>query len=162
MVTAEGGGGGDAVAVSGARLSQKRYYDTLRTRIDSWLRHHVGTRYEPYRQALFLVPDVFALVFRLAQDRRVRLLDRLKLWGLVVYILSPVDINIDFILPLGPLDDLALALVVLDSVFASTPDYILREHWPGSGDAIDVVRGLTRVLWRIKRPRSRRRKVDEA
>ncbi len=149
-----------AVTVPGDRLAQERYYDSLRARIDSWLRRHAGPRYEAYRQALFLVPDIFALVFRLARDRRVRLLDRLKLWGLVAYILAPVDLNIDFILPLGPLDDLTLAIVVLDSVFAGTPDYILREHWSGNGDAIDVLRGLTGALRRIRRRRAKRPRED--
>lgn len=141
---------------------QVRYYDSLRGRVDAWLTQHVGTRYEPFRQALFFVPDVFALVFRLAQDRRVRLIDRLKLWGLAVYILSPVDINLDFILPLGPLDDLALSLFVLNSALSSIPDDLLREHWPGDGDAIDVLRGLTKLLWSFRRPRSRKPRPSPA
>ncbi len=145
-------------AIATGRMAQDRYYDVLRSRIVSWLDHHVGERFEPYRQALFLVPDVFALVFRLAQDNRVKLINRIKLWGLIIYILSPVDINIDFILPLGPLDDLALSLVVLDSVFEDTPDHVLEDNWSGDGDAVAVLRGLTRILWKIKRPRRRSRK----
>jgi len=128
------------------------YYETLRARVDGWLSRHAGPRFRNYRRVLFLVPDVFVLVFRLARDRRVSFLNRLRLWGLLLYILSPVDINLDFILPFGPLDDLALSLVVLNEVLESTPDYLLREHWPGEGDAIDVLKGLTRILRRLKAP----------
>lgn len=136
---------------------EERYYERVRAAADVWLSRHAGPRYNAFRQVLFLVPDVFTLVFRLARDRRVGLVDRLQLWGLALYILSPVDINLDFILPYGPLDDLALSLVVLDSVLSRTPRSLLQEHWPGDEDVMDVLRGMTRGLTAIYRMRRRRR-----
>jgi len=151
-----------AATLPGAREAETTggHYEAMRGRIGDWLRRHTGPRYEVLRQVLFLVPDVFTLVFRLARDSRVSLANRLKLWGLMVYILSPIDVNIDFILPFGPLDDLALALVVLDSVLRETPDDILQDNWPGDEDAIDKLRGLTSILWAIKRPHGRGSRRD--
>jgi uncharacterized membrane protein YkvA (DUF1232 family) len=135
-----------------------RYYDSLRLNLSEWLRERTGPRYDPIRQLLLLVPDVFALVFRLVRDPRVSLTNRLKLLGLMIYIVSPIDLNLDFILPFGPLDDLALALVVLDSVLRQTPDHVLEDNWPGDEDALDKLRGLTGLLWAIKKPPSRPRR----
>ncbi len=124
----------------------QRYYDRLRSAIDGWLESHTGPSYWAYRQVLFLLPDVFALVLRLARDPRVSFVNRLKLWGLTVYILSPVDINLDFVLPLGPLDDLALTLLVLDSVLTETPDHVIQENWPGDKRVVPRLRAVTRAL----------------
>jgi len=137
---------------AGARLeSTERYYDLLRARIDGWLSRHAGPAYGDISRILFLVPDVFALVLRLAQDPRVALVNRLKLWGLAVYILSPVDINIDFILPFGPLDDIILSVIVLDSVLGTTLAHVVQENWPGDEDAIHKLRVLTQAVTRLRR-----------
>jgi len=129
----------------------ERFYDKMRRRVDRWLSKHSGPRYREYHRFLFLVPDVLTLVLRLARDPRVGLGDRLKLWGAALYILAPVDVNLDFILPLGPLDDLALAVVVLDSVLASTPPGVLRDNWSGEGEVIETLRGLVSGLSSLRR-----------
>lgn len=130
-----------------------RYYDRLRERVDRWLSRHAGPRYAELRNWLFIVPDVLTLVLRLAQDPRVGLLSRLKLWGVALYILAPVDVNIDFILPFGPLDDLALALAVLESVIGQTPPHVLKDNWPGQEDVLDKLRYLVRGVSSLNRLR---------
>jgi uncharacterized membrane protein YkvA (DUF1232 family) len=131
----------------------QRYYETLRDTVDEWLSRHTGSRHQAFRSILLLVPDVFTLVLRLAQDSRVPFLSRLKLWGLAVYILSPIDINLDFLLPLGPLDDLALSVLVLEAVLRETPEYLLQEHWPGSEKTLDRLQGLTSAFRAVRRSR---------
>jgi len=130
-------------------------YDVVRGRLDAWLRRRPDGRLGAYRHLLLLLPDIFAFVLRLATDRRVGLVTRLKLWGLLAYMASPVDVNLDAVLPFGPLDDLALALVVLDSVWRETPDHILLELWPGDPIVLDRLRGLTAALRRLRGPRPR-------
>lgn len=132
-----------------------RYYDRLRRRVDRWLSRHAGPRYADIRDWLFIVPDVLTLVLRLAQDPRVGLVARLKLWGVALYILAPIDVNIDFLLPFGPLDDLALALAVLDSVVGATPPHVLRENWPGPEDVLEKLRHLVRGVSSLNRLRRR-------
>ena len=132
-----------------------RSYETLRDTVDEWLSRHTGSRHQAFRSILFLVPDVFTLVLRLAQDSRVPFLSRLKLWGLAAYILSPWDINLDFLFPLGPLDDLALSVLILESVLRDTPQYLLQEHWPGSGETLDRLLGLTSTFRAVRTSRGR-------
>lgn len=132
----------------------------LRDTVDEWLSQHTGSHHQAFRSILFLAPDVFTLVLRLAQDSRVPFLSRLKLWGLAVYILSPWDINLDFLLPLGPLDDLALSVLVLESVLRDTPEYLLQEHWPGSGETLDQLRGLTSTFRAVRTSRGRAKRRD--
>ena len=135
-------------------------YETLRDTVDEWLSRHTGSHHQAFRYILFLVPDVFTLVLRLARDSRVPFLSRLKLWGLAVYILSPWDINLDFLFPLGPLDDLALSVLVLESVLRDTPEYLLQEHWPGSGETLDQLRGLTSTFRAVRTSRGRAKQRD--
>jgi uncharacterized membrane protein YkvA (DUF1232 family) len=59
------------------------------------------------------VPDQLALVRRLLIDPRVRWRHRLVLWGLLAYLVSPIDLVPDFIPVLGQLDDVLVAAVVL-------------------------------------------------
>jgi len=154
------GGAGDGV-VGPVRVRTGPYYDHLRGRIDRWLSRHAGPRYQEVRQWLFLVPDVLVLVLRLAQDRRVPLIQRLKLWGTALYILAPVDINVDLLLPFGPLDDLALALVVLESVMTATPPHVIRDNWPGEEDAMEtlalLLKGISSLEGLLRRGRGRGR-----
>jgi len=146
-------GGGQVLSQKSEREREtaERFYDKMRRRVDRWLATHTGDRYQDYRRFLFLVPDVLTLVLRLARDPRVPTLNRLQLWGTAAYILAPVDLNLDFILPLGPLDDLALAVGVLSSVLNTTPPDVLRDNWPGDDDVMEVLSGLIGGLGSLRR-----------
>jgi uncharacterized membrane protein YkvA (DUF1232 family) len=59
------------------------------------------------------MPDQVVLVRRLLIDPRVRWRHRLVLWGLLAYLVSPIDLVPDFIPVLGHLDDVLVAVLVL-------------------------------------------------
>jgi uncharacterized membrane protein YkvA (DUF1232 family) len=65
-----------------------------------------------------------------AEDERIPLQNRVVLGGLLLYLMTPVDIIPDIVPILGWLDDVFVALIVLDYVFNSTDTGIILEHYP--------------------------------
>lgn len=66
----------------------------------------------------------------LAEDQRIPLQNRIVLGGLVLYLLTPIDIVPDFIPILGWLDDVFVFLLILDYVFNSADTDLILGHYP--------------------------------
>jgi uncharacterized membrane protein YkvA (DUF1232 family) len=91
------------------------------------------------RDVLFLLPDLFILVVRLIGDSRIKRGLRLKLVAVSAYVISPIDILPDLLVPFGLTDDAFALAIVLSHVIAMMSDAeesVLREHWEGDGDVI--------------------------
>jgi uncharacterized membrane protein YkvA (DUF1232 family) len=75
------------------------------------------------------LPKFIRLVFRLLTDRRVPLLAKIAVCSSVAYLIWPLDIIPDFLVPVvGSFDDVALLLVCLRYLFYRTPPEVLQEH----------------------------------
>ena len=94
------------------------------------------------RDALRLLPDVLRLVRRLAADRNLPVAVRLRLWLLLGYLLSPVDLVPDVLPVVGYADDAVVVAWVLRSVVRRAGDAALVRHWPGTSAGLAVVRRL--------------------
>jgi uncharacterized membrane protein YkvA (DUF1232 family) len=84
------------------------------------------------REAARLVPDVARLVSRLARDRRVAVGLRVRLWLLLGYLLSPIDLVPDMLPVIGWADDVIIVLLVLRTVVRRSGPDVLARHWPGT------------------------------
>lgn len=119
---------------------ERRFYDRLRRRIvDSAPGASSGMR-----DLLLLLPDLTILLMRLMRDRRVpRFQKGLALAGLA-YVLSPIDLMPALLLgPLGLLDDLFIVAACLSRLLNHVHPDVVRGHWPGQGDALDVIQRVT-------------------
>lgn len=94
-------------------------------------------------QAALLLPDVVRLVARLARDPTLPRAVRVRLWLLLGYLASPVDVVPDFIPVVGYADDAVVVVVVLRSVVRRAGREPLHRHWPGTADGLAVVERLT-------------------
>ena len=94
------------------------------------------------REALRLLPDVLRLVRRLAADRSLPASVRIRLWLLLAYLLSPVDLVPDVLPVIGYADDAVVVAWVLRSVVRRAGDAALERHWPGTPAGLAVVRRL--------------------
>ncbi len=94
------------------------------------------------REALRLLPDLVRLVRRLAADRSLPRAVRVRLWLLLGYLLSPVDLVPDLVPVLGYADDLVVVAWTLRSVVRRAGAEALVRHWPGSPDGLALVRRL--------------------
>jgi uncharacterized membrane protein YkvA (DUF1232 family) len=89
-----------------------------------------------------LLPDVIRLVSRLARDRSLSRGVRMRLWLLLGYLASPLDLIPDFIPVVGYADDAIVAALALRSVVRAAGPEPLERHWPGTPDGLLVVRRL--------------------
>lgn len=94
------------------------------------------------REAVRLLPDVVRLVARLARDRGLPRGVRVRLWLLLGYLASPVDLVPDVVPVLGWADDAVLVVWVLRTVVRRAGDDALARHWPGTPDGLAAVRRL--------------------
>ena len=89
-----------------------------------------------------LVPDVLRLVRDLLADGTTPLPVRLALAGLLVWLISPIDLIPDFIPVLGPLDDVVVAVLVLRFVRRRLGAEALRLRWRGTPDGWALLTGV--------------------
>ena len=94
------------------------------------------------REALRLLPDLVRLVRRLAADRALPLGVRIRLWLLLAYLLSPVDLVPDVVPVLGYADDVVVVALALRSVVRRAGAEALSRSWPGGPAGLAVVRRL--------------------
>ena len=120
-----------------------RFYTRTRARIDDWLKRHRVR--ETVRTYLLLLPDLFALLERLLLDSRISLGLKGQLLVVLVYVLSPIDLVPDILLPSGLVDDtVAIAFILSRFVrmMGEAGEDVLREHWEGQGEVLMHIRQL--------------------
>jgi uncharacterized membrane protein YkvA (DUF1232 family) len=91
-------------------------------------------------EAIMLVPNIVKLLTRLMRDRRVSMRRKAFIGAVLAYVISPVDLIPDFVFGIGRLDDLVLVSLAVDHLMSGTDAAIVREHWDGSEDGLDLVR----------------------
>jgi uncharacterized membrane protein YkvA (DUF1232 family) len=91
------------------------------------------------REALRLLPDLVRLVRRLAADRSLPRGVRVRLWLLLGYLLSPVDLVPDVVPVLGYADDVVVVALALRSVVRTAGRDALAAAWPGGPAGLAVV-----------------------
>lgn len=91
------------------------------------------------RELLGVVPDLVRMLRSLVRDPTMPLDVRLVLVGLLVWILSPIDLIPEFIPVLGPLDDVVVAIVALRFVRRRVGVTEMRARWPGTDDGFALL-----------------------
>jgi uncharacterized membrane protein YkvA (DUF1232 family) len=91
---------------------------------------------------LRLVPDVLRLVRRLMADPTTPTPVRLALGGLLVWIISPIDLLPEFLPGIGPLDDIVVSVLVLRWAGRRLGRERLREQWPGTAESFALLERL--------------------
>ena len=105
-----------------------------------WLSRPKGV---PVREMVGVVPDVLRLLRSLITDGSVPLDVRIVLVGLLLWIVSPIDLIPEFIPALGPLDDVLVAVAAMRYVRHRLGVDELLRRWSGSVNGFAV---LTRVI----------------
>jgi uncharacterized membrane protein YkvA (DUF1232 family) len=97
------------------------------------------------KEYALLAPRLVKLVLRLMRDPRVPARSKAMLFVLGGYLASPIDIIPDFIVGIGHLDDLVVAAFALNQILNRVDDDIVREHWEGEEDILEVVRNIVEI-----------------
>jgi uncharacterized membrane protein YkvA (DUF1232 family) len=121
---------------------QADFYKSLRKKILKWMdtkqaRSHKWSKY------IIWAPDLFHLLVKLSLDKQVPMKEKSKLLAAIAYFISPFDILPEMILgPVGYADDIALAAFVLNSIVNSTDPEIIKKHWAGDEDVLDIIKRI--------------------
>lgn len=89
-----------------------------------------------WRAVLRLAPDVVRLVRRLVADPSVPRATRWWLGGLLVYLLSPIDLIPDFVPVIGYADDAIVVVVALRFAIRHAGRPAIERHWPGTPEGL--------------------------
>jgi len=118
----------------------QRFYDRVRKSIQDYIDSKSGVLGKT-AEFLMLVPDVFILLWRLTTDRRVSGKDKVLLGSALAYFILPFDLIPEAIVgPIGYLDDLVFGVYVLNKMLNHTDVEVIREHWSGKHDVLDMIR----------------------
>jgi uncharacterized membrane protein YkvA (DUF1232 family) len=97
------------------------------------------------REALRLLPDAVRLLRRLASDQDLPRGVRIRLWPLLAYLASPIDLVPDFIPNLGYADDAIVVALALRAVTRRAGAEAIETHWPGTAEGLAAARRLARL-----------------
>jgi uncharacterized membrane protein YkvA (DUF1232 family) len=101
------------------------------------------------KNLLMFLPNMIALCGKLMTDRRVSTTDKVLFAGAIVYAIMPLDLIPDFLPFVGQVDDAYLIALTLLRLINHTDESILREHWRGGGDVVQLAEAITSIAPRL-------------
>ena len=140
------------------------WYDKWRARIHEWVAERSDDK---VADVVIVVPDFFMLLVDLARDTRVPVKVKAQIGLALAYVIAPVDLMPEAVLGAAGLADdatvMAVLLYALKNVNELNPA-IIREHWRGAGDALEVIdevyQGITNNVERFVNSRAWNRIKD--
>ncbi|HEU4934576.1 MAG TPA: DUF1232 domain-containing protein [Pyrinomonadaceae bacterium] len=105
---------------------------------------------------LLVIPNLLLLSARLMVDPRVPAKERLLVAGAIVYAFVPLDFIPDMLPFVGQVDDLYLIGLTLLRLMSVSDPRIVREHWRGGGDVVELVGSATLIAAKLLPKRIRR------
>lgn len=105
---------------------------------------------------LLVIPNLLLLSARLMVDPRVPAKERLLVAGAIVYAFVPFDFIPDMIPFVGQIDDAYLVALTLLRLMSVTEPRVVREHWRGGGDVVELIGATALIAGRLL-PRKIRR-----
>src|SRR2546429_6635602 len=97
------------------------------------------------KNLLMFLPNMVILCGRLMVDKRVPRTERALFAAAVIYAIIPFDFIPDMIPFVGQIDDLFLISLTLLRLFDYTDDAIVREHWRGGGDIVQLAESVVTI-----------------
>ena len=91
------------------------------------------------------LPNMVILCARLMVDKRVPRAERALFAAAVIYAIIPFDFIPDMIPFVGQIDDLFLISLTLLRLIDRTDDMVVREHWRGGGDVVQLAESVVTI-----------------
>lgn len=108
------------------------------------------------KNLLLFIPNMLFLCMRLLTDSRVPGAERALVLGAIVYAVIPFDLIPDLIPFVGQVDDAYLIALTLLRLMERTDPKIVREHWKGGGDVVELIDAAAQVAAKFLPQRIRR------
>jgi uncharacterized membrane protein YkvA (DUF1232 family) len=97
------------------------------------------------KNLLMFLPNMVMLSFRLMVDSRVPRTERALFAAAVIYAIVPLDFIPDMLPFVGQVDDLFLISLTLLRLIDRTDALVVREHWRGGGDVVQLAESAATV-----------------
>src|SRR5438067_11609845 len=97
------------------------------------------------KNLLMFLPIMVILCCKLMVDKRVPRTERALFAAAVIYAIIPFDFIPDMIPFVGQIDDVFLISLTLLRLIDRTDDMIVREHWRGGGDVIQLAESVVTI-----------------
>src|ERR1044072_9051113 len=97
------------------------------------------------KNLLMFLPNMVALCARLMVDKRVPRTERVLFAAAVIYAIIPFDFIPDMIPFVGQIDDLFLISLTVLRLIDRTDDLVVREHWRGGGDIVQLAESAATI-----------------
>ena len=97
------------------------------------------------KNLLMFLPNMVILCARLMVDKRVPRAERALFAAAVIYAIIPFDFIPDMIPFVGQIDDLFLISLTLLRLIDRTDDMVVREHWRGGGDVVQLAESVVTI-----------------
>jgi uncharacterized membrane protein YkvA (DUF1232 family) len=105
---------------------------------------------------LMVIPNLLSLSARLMVDQRVPAKERLLVAGAIVYAFVPFDMIPDMLPFVGQVDDAYLVALTLLRLMSVTDPRVVREHWRGGGDVVELIGATALIAARLLPQKIRR------
>ena len=105
---------------------------------------------------VLVIPNLLLLCARLMVDPRVPAKERLLVAGAIVYAFMPLDFIPDMIPFVGQVDDLYLIGLTLLRLMSVSDPRVVREHWRGGGDVVELIGASTLIAAKLLPKKIRR------
>ena len=118
------------------------FYQKLRKDVKHWVSKNVD-KDSKWSEYILIAPDIFHLLCKLSVEKNVPASKKIKLIGAIAYFISPIDLMPEGLIgPIGYLDDIALAAYVLNDLINEIDPQIIRKHWAGEKDILDLIKTI--------------------
>ncbi len=108
------------------------------------------------KNLLMFIPNMLLLCVRLMTDSRVPTPEKALVAGAVIYAIIPLDLIPDMIPFVGQIDDVYLIAVTLLRLADRTDARVVREHWKGGGDVVQLLESMAQMTSKLLPKRIRR------
>lgn len=97
------------------------------------------------KNLLMFLPNMIVLCAKLMVDPRVPRTERALFAAALIYAIIPFDFIPDMIPFVGQIDDVFLISLTLLRLIDRTDDKIVREHWHGGGDIVQLAESVVTI-----------------
>ena len=108
------------------------------------------------KNLLLFIPNMVMLCARLMTDSRVPATEKALVAGAVIYAIIPLDFIPDMIPFVGQIDDAYLIAVTLLRLVDRTDARVVRAHWKGGGDVVELIQSMAQLTAKLLPRRIRR------
>jgi uncharacterized membrane protein YkvA (DUF1232 family) len=108
------------------------------------------------KNLLLFLPNLLLLCARLMTDPRVPAKERALVAGAIVYAIIPFDLIPDMLPFIGQVDDAYLIALTLLRLMSVTEPDVVRKHWRGGGDVVELIGSTALVASKLLPKKIRR------